>query len=178
MKNPTERQNNVSEEASKPKIEIAEKNDNLKKRVMELLHQYPDHFVPGLFEEVAEKDFDSSDIMVAKINNQVIGCLMFNRKTNQFNWLAISKTIKREKAEIAKQLFENFYPTIERGTFVHFFVNTEDASIPRQDSFSGKKFEPARRLYKSMGLILDDKNIIKDYYGKGAHVYRVEWKIE
>lgn len=177
MENPIEKQNNTPEEAPKPKIEIAEKNDNLKNAVMELLHQYPDHFVSGLFEEAAENDFDVSDIMVAKIDNQIIGCLMFNRKTNEFNWLAISKAIKGPKTEIAKQLFENFYPTIERGTAVRFFVNTEDASIPGQDSFSGKNFKPALKLYKSMGLEFDEKNIIKDYYGEGAHVYKVEWTI-
>lgn len=178
MENNFEKKDHGLENEPRTNFEIAEKNEKLKNEIIELLHQYPDHFVPGLFEEVAKQDFDNSDIMVAVRNNRIVGCLMFDRQTNEFNWLAVSKEIEDSKAEIAKKLFENFYPTVEPGTSVHFFVNTEDARIPEQETFSGKNFEPAIKLYRSMGFELNAENIINDYYGKGAHVYKVEWKIE
>ena len=56
-----------------------------------------------------------------------------------------------------------------------FYINTEDSYIPGYPSFSGTNFESARNLYRSLGLDMNDRNIIKDYYGEGAHVYRVEW---
>ena len=156
-------------------FEIVEKSEETKADVMGLLHEYPDHFVHGLFEQYAEQDFQGSDIVVAYDKDAAIGCLMFNRTTNEYNWLAVKKDIKFSKAEIAKRLFESFYPTIESGTKVHFFVNTEDAQIPGQSEFSGKNFESARKLYRSMGLEIKEKNRVEDKYGKGAHAYRVEW---
>ena len=156
-------------------FEIVQKNDQVKKDVMDLLHQYPDHFVHGLFEQYAEQDFQDSDIVLAHDGNTAIGCLMFNRTTNEYNWLAIKRDIPFSKTEIAKRLFESFYPTIKPGTVVHLFVNTEDAKIPDRPNFSGKNFEPARKLYTSMGLGIKEENRIEDKYGPGAHAYRVEW---
>lgn len=158
-------------------FKIAEKTEDLKQRVMALLHEYPNHFVPGLFEAAAEQDFGASDIMTAVQGDTIVGCLMFNRVTNEFNWLAVSKEIKGPKSGIAKQLFENFYPTIEPGTTVRMFPNTEDSFIPGVESFSGANFEAARNLYRSMGFELTEENIIRDHYGEGGHVYKVEWKI-
>ena len=167
----------VQNQSQKVTVKIAEKNERLKTRVMELLHEWPDQFVHGLFEETAEKDFNESDIAIAIIGDEIVGCLMFNRKTtNEFNWLAVSKKIERgSKAPIAKQLFEKFFSTIESGTTVCFFPNTEDAFISEIESFSGKSFEPARRLYRSMGFELKEENIMLDHYGPGAYVYKVEW---
>lgn len=178
MENKFEKNDYEIKDELRTNFEIAEKNEKLKNEVFKLSHQYPDHFIPGLFEKIAEPDFENSDIMVAVRNNQIVGCLMFDRQTKEFNWLAVSKEIEDSKAEIAKKLFENFYPTIEPGTSVHLFVNTEDAHIPGQETFSGKNFEPARKLYRSMGWDMKEENIIKDYYGEGAHVYKVEWKIK
>lgn len=47
------------------RFEIAPKSEELKKEVMDLLHEYPENFVPGLFEQVAEQDFAGSDVVVA-----------------------------------------------------------------------------------------------------------------
>lgn len=178
MENRFENNNYEIEDEPRTDFEIAEKNEKLKSEVFKLLHQYPDHFIPGLFEQAAEQDFEKSDIMVAIRNNQIVGCLMFDRQIKEFNWLAVSKEINDLRAKIAKKLFEKFYPTIEPGTSVHFFVNTEDAYIPGQETFSGKNFESARKLYLSMGLDMKEENIIRNYYGEGAHVYKVEWKIK
>ena len=156
-------------------FKIVEKNDEIKGVVMELLHEYPDNFIHGFFEELAEKDFKGSDIMLAYDEDIPIGCLMFNRTTKEFNWLAVKRDIKIRKSEIAKRLFESFYPTIEPGTRVHMFPNTEDASFPGHPSFSGKNFEPARRLYRSMGLEMKEENRVENKYGPGAHAYKVEW---
>lgn len=154
---------------------IVEKNNKVKKEVMDLLHEYPQHFVHGLFEQYAENDYQDSDIVVAYNGNEAVGCLMFNRQTNEYNWLAVKKGIPFSKSEIAKRLFESFYPTIEPGTEVHLFVNTEDAQIPDNPNFSGKNFEPARSLYHSMGLEIKEENRVEDKYGEGGHAYRVAW---
>lgn len=156
-------------------FKIVEKNDEIRKNVVDLLREYPDHFILGLFEEEAIKDFDNSDIIVAYDGNLPIGCLMFNRTTNEFKWLAVKRDTKFSRREIAKKLFESFYPTIESGAKVHFFVNTEDASTPDHPSFSGKNFEPARNLYRSMGLEMKEENRVENKYGPGAHAYRIEW---
>jgi|SRR3989338_2420440 len=156
-------------------FKIVEKNESIKKDVMDLLHEYPTHFIPGLFEESAEKDFENSDILVAYDGDMAIGCLMFNRTTKEYNWLAVKRDIKFQRSEIAKRLFESFYPTIEPGTTVVAFLNTEDASIPGQPSFSGQNFEPVRKLYRSMGLEMKEENRVENKYGSGAHVYKVEW---
>ncbi|MBU0649121.1 hypothetical protein KJ969_03435 [Patescibacteria group bacterium] len=180
MKNEIKYNNPEVSPEKEPEIhfEIAKKDEELKNKVMDLLHEYPEHFVHELFEEAAEKDFENSDIMVACQDDEIVGCLMFNRKINEFNWLAVSKKIKEPKTDIARRLFESFYPTIEQGTVVHFFVNTEDAYIPGNKSFSGKNFEAARKLYRSMGLELKKENIVKNKYGRGSHAYKVAWKIE
>jgi hypothetical protein len=155
----------------------ASKNESTKKQVIELLHQFPAHFVQGVFERQAENDYMKSDTVLARLNNEIIGCLMFDRTTNEFNWLAVSPVLKIKRTEIAKQLFNQIYTTLEPGTTVHLFVNTEDAYIPGNNSFSGKNFAAARKFYTSMGLELKPENIIKNYYGPGAHVYKVEWNI-
>jgi len=156
-------------------FKIVEKNDITKKEVFYLLHQYPNHFIQGLFEEVAEVDFFNSDVVVAYKEGQPVGCLMFDRKHNEFNWLAVSKEIKGSRSEIAKQLFETFYPSIQPGTEVHLYVNTEDATVEGHQDFSGSKFEAARRLYKSMGLEIKEENRIENKYGLGSHAYLVKW---
>jgi hypothetical protein len=142
---------------------------------MSLLHEYPDQFVPGLFEESALKDFDESDIMFAYDDDLPIGCLMFNRETGEFNWLAVERITKFKRADVARRLFESFYPTIERGVKVIAFPNTPDATIPGHPSFSGKHFEAARKIYRDMGWEMTEENIVIDKYGPGAHTYRVEW---
>ncbi len=156
-------------------FKIVKKNEKIKSDVMDLLHEYPQSFVHGIFEPWAEQNFTSSDIVVAYDGDILMGCLMFNRTTNEYNWLAVKRNIKFSKTEIAKRLFESSYPTIEPGTEVHFFVNTEDAQVPGLPDFSGKNFEPARDLYKSMGLELKKENRVENKYGQGAHAYRVEW---
>ena len=156
-------------------FKIVEKSEKVRVDVMSLLHEYPQNFVHGLFEQYAEQDFANSDIVVAYDEDISIGCLMFNRTTNEYNWLAVKKDAKFSKAEIAKRLFESFYPTIDSGIEVHFFVNTEDSQIAGQPEFSGKNFEPARKLYRSMSLELKEENRVENKYGQGAHAYRVEW---
>lgn len=156
-------------------FKIVEKSDKVKAEVMDLLHEYPDHFVHGLFEQYAENDFQDSDIVIAYDGSEAIGCLMFNRQTNEYNWLAVKKGISFSKSKIAKRLFESFYPTIEPGTEVHLFVNTEDAQISDRPDFSGKNFEPARNLYRSIGLEIKEENRVENKYGEGAHAYRVAW---
>ena len=156
-------------------FKVVEKSGKVKKDVMDLLHEYPNHFVPGLFEESAEKDFDDSDIMLAYDEDVPIGCLMFNRTTKEFNWLAVKRNTKIQRSEVAKRLFESFYPSIEPGTKVIAFPNTEDASIPDKPTFSGENFEPARRIYRSMGWEMNEENRVENKYGQGGHVYRVEW---
>ncbi len=154
---------------------IVEKNEQVKKNLMDLLHEYPNHFIPGLFEKTAEKDFDASDVMLAYDGDTPVGCLMFNRSTKEFNWLAVTRDTKMRRSEIARSLFESFYPTIESGTKVVAFPNTEDASIPGQPTFSGQNFDAARKLYRSMGWDMSEENRVENKYGEGAHVYRVEW---
>ena len=154
---------------------IAQKNDVVKQQVMDLLHEYPNHFVHGLFEEHAERDFQEADTAVAYRAGEIVGCLMFNRQTNEYRWLAVTRSISGSKRVIAKRLFESFYPTLEPGTEVHLFVNTEDARIADAPQFSGEQFEPARKLYRSMGLELASKNRVENKYGDGAHAYRVAW---
>ena len=154
---------------------IVDKNEKVRTDIINLLHEYPENFVHGLFEQQAEQDFSDSEIVVAYDGETPIGCLMFNRKNNEYNWLTVKRSIKFSKAEIAKRLFESFYPAIEPGTEVHFFVNTEDAQIPGQTTFSGQNFEPARKLYRSMGLELKEENRVEDKYGPGAHAYKVAW---
>lgn len=100
---------------------------------------------------------------------------MLNRVTNEFNWLAVKKDIAFSKIEIAKRLFESFYPTINQDTEVHFFVNTDDAKIPGEQKFSGKNFRAARSLYRSMGLEIKEENRVENKFGTGAHAYRVAW---
>jgi hypothetical protein len=156
-------------------FKIVEKNEKIKSDVMDLLHEYPQNFVHGLFEKYAEQDFQDSDVAIAYEGNRAIGCLMFNKETNEFNWLAVKKDLAFSKPEIAKCLFESFYPTINPGTEVHFFVNTENAQIPGQPNFHGKNFEPARKLYRSMGLEMKDENRVESKYGSGAYDYRVAW---
>jgi hypothetical protein len=156
-------------------FKIAEKNDTVKRDVMGLLHEYPRQFIHGLFESAAEKDFLDSDIMVAYDGSTAVGCLMFNRSTNEFNWLAVKNDAAVSKAAIAKRLFVSFYPTIVPGCEVHLFVNTEDALIAGYPDFSGKNFESARNLYRAMGLELKPENRVVDKYGSGSHAYNVSW---
>lgn len=171
-------QENRDKLLEKVTFEIVEKDEETKEDIMNLLHQYPDQFVPGLFETSAEQDFENSDTMVARDDDKIAGCLMFDRQKNEFNWLAIDRTIKIPKSKVAKLLFESFYKKIPHGTSVHFFVNTKDASIPNQPSFSGRKFGAAMRLYRSMGLEIKEENRIENKFGPGAHAYKVEWEIK
>lgn len=157
------------------RIEIAEKSGELRVAVMELLHQYPDRFVHGVFESHAEKDFAVSEIAVARSGDEVMGCLMFDRPASEYKWLAVRRGRQLPKAAIARRLFEVFYPTLAPGTTVRIFVNTEDSSVVGHPEFSGKNFESARNLYRSMGLEFREDCRINDYYGPGSHVYRVEW---
>lgn len=157
------------------KVTIEQKTELLKQEVFSILHQYPNHFIQGLFEPVAEQDFLNSEIAIARQRGNILGCLMFNPKEKEFNWLAISRNQGLPKTDIAKALFEICYSIISPGTTVHLFVNTEDASSPDLASFSGKNFEPARNFYRSMGLEIHPKNRIENKYGPGAHVYKVEW---
>ncbi len=154
---------------------MTEKNELLKSQVMDLLHEYPDQFVPGLFEPAAEQDFADSHIVIAHYGEIPVGCLMFNPTTKEYNWLAVKRGMNLPKREIARHLFESFYPSIEPGTEVYAFPNTEDAHIPEVPSFSGKSFDAARDLYRSMGWEMKEENIIQDHYGPGAHVYKVAW---
>ena len=154
---------------------VVEKTETTLAEVMVLLHEYPDNFVHGLFEDTAVQDFNDSDTMVAYDGNVPVGCLMFNSETNEYNWLAVKRGIGTPKAKIAKRLFESFYPTIPVNTKVHFFVNTPDATIPDQPNFSGQNFAPARKLYESMGLEIKEANRVANKYGPGAHAYLVEW---
>ena len=142
---------------------------------MELLSSYPDNFIHGFFEPLVETDWVDSDILVAFDGKEAIGSIMFNRKNNEYNWLVVKKGTRFSKSEVAKKLFEYFYPSVPVGTPVHFFVNTEDSSFSPTPSFTGKSFEPARRLYRSMGLEMSESNRIENHYGPGAHVYKVEW---
>lgn len=155
---------------------IVEKNDKTKREVMELLGQYPEHYVQGVFKPFAEKDFSDSDVMIAYDGDTPVGCLMLNRTTNEFNWLAVKRGIG-SKAEIAKRLFESYYPTIAPGTKVHLFVPTEDATIADQPTFSGAIFEPARKLYRSMEFVMNQDNRVENYYGPGDHAYQIAWTV-
>ncbi len=156
-------------------FKIEEKSDQLKKQVMNLLHEYPDHFIHGLFESSAEEDFQKSIIACAHRDSLLVGCLMYSPINNEFNWLATKRHMGLNKQQIAKGLFETGYKTIPKGTAVHLFVNTEDASIPGTSSFSGKNFDPARDFYRSIGLEIKEENRIENKYGPGAHAYKVSW---
>lgn len=145
---------------------------------MEFLHAFPSHFVHGLFEEYANKDFDESDIMVAYYKYEIIGCFMFNNTTKEFNWLATKKDMYFNRRDVAKLLFENFYKTIDKGEKVHLFVNTDDVYIPNTLDFYGKNFEPARKFYESMGLEINEENRVENKFGPGAHAYKIEWTIK
>ena len=159
-------------------FKIIEKTPSNKKDVMEFLHAFPKHFVHGLFEEYANKDFDESDTMVAYYKGEIVGCLMFNNATKEFNWLATKKDTDFKRRDVAKLLFENFYKTIDKGEKVHLFVNTDDAYIPNMPDFSGKNFESARRFYESMGLEIKEENRVENKFGLGAHAYKVEWIVK
>lgn len=161
--------------SNSPVFKIIKNNNKAKTIVIELLHEYPNHFIQGLFEPAVEEDFQKSKISIAYLGEQPVGCLIFYPETNEFNWLAVKRGLRLSKTEIARGLFKNFYHIIEQGVKVHLFVNTEDAYIPGYPLFSGKNFEPARRFYKSMGLEIKEDNRIENKYGPGAHVYKVEW---
>ena len=156
-------------------FKIVENSEKNKKVVMDLLHEYPNHFVPGLFEKSAEKDFEDSDIMIAYDGDTPIGCVMLHKVTREYNWMAVKRDTKIRRSEVARRLFESFYPTIPPGTKLTAFPNTEDAFIPGHPSFSGKNFEAARKIYREMGWEMKEENRVENKYGQGAHVYRVEW---
>jgi len=163
------------ESAERIEFRTIEKNAENKKVVMELLHEYPEQFVHGSFEKFAEQDFGESDTMIAYDGNVPVGCLMFNKETSEFSWLAVTKNTNVRRREIGKKLFESFYPSIAPGTKVHLFINTEDAFIPGHPEFSGQNFSSARDMYKSMGLEMKEENRVENKYGEGCHVYRVTW---
>ncbi len=157
------------------RFEIVENNEKSLQVVMGLLHEYPNHFVQGLFEAVAVEDFWKSDIMIAFDGEQPIGCIMLDAKTKEFNWLAVTRSTIRKRAVIARQLFESFCSFFPPGTEYVFCVNTEDATVPGHPHFSGANFDPARTLYRAMGLVMNQENRREDWYGPGAHVYQVRW---
>jgi len=76
---------------------IADKANKSKEVVLKLLHEYPDHFLQGLFEPVAEKDFDESITSIAYDNDCPIGCLMYNPISHEFSWLAVSKVVSKRR---------------------------------------------------------------------------------
>lgn len=154
---------------------IVDNNEQTKNTVLDLLHEYPTHFLQGLFEPVAETDLLNSVIAIAYSNGTSIGCLMYNPTDCEFNWLAISKKVHGSKRVIAQGLFETLYTTIPKNTKVHLFVNTEDATVEGYPKFSGKNFEPARKFYRSMGLEIKQENRVENKFGPGAHAYKVSW---
>lgn len=141
--------------------------------VFTLLHRYPENFLHGLFEVLAEQDYQNSEIMTANQEGKIIGCLFYNLQTREFNWLAVSPDLKTKKSEVAKKLFENVFATLPSGTDFHWYVNTEDSSYEGYPDL-GKSFEPARRLYKNMGLQFTR---VENKFGIGTHAYKVEGKI-
>jgi len=152
---------------------IADKTKRSKDIVLKLLHEYPDHFLQGLFEPVAESDFLESIVVIAYDNEKPIGCLMYNPTSHEFSWLAVSKLVSVPKRTIAQGMFAILYEYVPNDTAVHLFVNTEDASIEGCPNFSGRNFEPARNLYKSMGFEFNER--IDNKFGVGAHAYKVVW---
>ena len=173
-----ESQNNthIKEYIEHLEFKIAEKNEQTKTDIMNILHEYPEQFIHGVFEALVDADYATSDIIVAYDGERVVGCLMFDRASNEFNWLAVEKDVKVPKSEIAKKLFETVYSTLPQGTEVHLYVNTEDAHYPGYPDFSGKNFERARNFYRSsMGLEINEENREENKYGPGAHAYKVAW---
>jgi len=151
-----------------------EKNEKTEKEVMDLLHEYPAQFIHGVFEGYAENDFKNSSVFIAYDADIAIGCLMYISETKECNWLAVKKDTVFPRREIARQLFESVYETIPPGEEIYFYVNTEDSSMPGYDKL-GESFETARKIYKSWGWEMKEENRINDYYGPGAHVYKVTW---
>lgn len=141
--------------------------------VFQLLHTYPENFLHGLFEEDAKKDWDFSNIVIAKSGDKISGCLFFNPVTNEFTWLAVSPDIKEGKAKIARKLFETVFTTLQPGSEYFWYVNTEDSTYEGYPKL-GEYFEPARRLYKKMGVTFTRE---ENKFGKGAHAYRVDGQI-
>lgn len=138
--------------------------------IFDLLHEYPQNFLHGHFETWADEDYKESEIMTAQYAGKIIGCLFYNKITHEFNWLAVSSKIPKGKREIAKKLFEHIFETLSEGTSFFWYVNTEDSVYDGYPEL-GKYFEPARALYKSMGLTFTR---VENKFGKGAHAYRVE----
>jgi len=150
--------------------QFVEKTPENISELFELLAQYPDQFIPGIYEDLVQKDLEESDIFMATEDNKPIAVVLFNRSSGELGWLSVDKQSKHSKSEIVKKIFSNVTSGLERGTKVFFYVNTED-------SFIGKRFKAARKLYKEMGFDLNNSPIIKDHYGKGAHVYKVEFRV-
>ncbi len=138
--------------------------------IFALLHEYPDNFLHGLFEDDAERDYKDSLIAVAKQKNTIIGCVMYNPITSEFTWLAVSSQLKIGKSDIAKKLFESVFKTLSNGSTFYWYVNTEDSVYPGYPKL-GSFFEPARRLYKAMGMKFTRE---ENKLGLGTHVYKVE----
>jgi len=138
--------------------------------IFALLHEYPDNFLHGLFEKDAERDYKDSLITVAKQGGAIIGCVMYNPITTEFTWLAVSPQLKIGKSEIAEKLFNSVFKTLPEGSSFYWYVNTEDSVYPGYPKL-GSFFEPARRLYKAMGMKFTRK---ENKLGLGTHMYKVE----
>lgn len=167
--------NSIKESVEDVDFKIVDKNQNTKDEVFGLLHQYPGNFVQGLFEKHAEDDFLRSDVIVAYDDKNPIGCLMLDRGNNEFLWLAIDKNTKYRKSEVAKKLFYTLTSTTNPEAKFIFNIPTEDAYIAEHPYFSGMNFEQARKMYRAMGLEMNESNRIENFYGQGGHVYHVTW---
>jgi hypothetical protein len=161
----------VVESAPKRECKLLSENnkDKYHDAIYMLLGEYPDNFFPGEFESLAEEDFKNGVIAVAMDANVPIGCLFLNPGNLECNWLAISKSVSARKSEVAKKLFETVFRSVPAGSKVFWYINTEDAVFEGKPV--GVHFEPARRLYTSMGAKFTK---VDDKFGKGNHAYLVE----
>ena len=156
----------------KPHYEIVrslEKKEIIKTKVLAILGEYPNNFFTGFFEELVASDFEVSDIAVAKIGQETVGCIFHKSETHEFDWLAIKREINVDKKQIAKNLFQTVFDTIPPGTPYFWYVNTEDAVFKGKPV--GQYFEPARRLYRDMGLTFTK---MPNKFGDGNHAYKIE----
>jgi tRNA-dependent cyclodipeptide synthase len=179
---PSSRLENASQiTTSNINIVEAPKDETGFARTLVLIHEYPNHFVKGFCEPVIQAEFDlpSTKVFIAQCSGRDIGTIMFNPRTNEMNWLAISQEYKGKFGDVAIKLFLACFRECQGDEDVWFGVNTEDAYIPADNPYGmpanmefGKLFERARRLYK-YGLGLDFSKRLDNHYGPGQHVYKI-----
>jgi hypothetical protein len=162
--------NNERIEHITPRFLNPDEKTRYKEQVIGILREYPGNFFTGIFEEYAERDYDTKEVAVATNGDTVVGCLFFDASSHECDWLAISKKIPGSKKEIAKKLFQTVFDSVPKGTRVFWYINTEDAIF--EGKSVGEDFERGRALYKEMGTLFTR---VENKFGEGNHAYLVEY---